>query len=120
MKSFLERLRRGEIGAAAIVVAAGILLSRILGILRDMIFAGMLGSSGITDEYVAAFRIPDYANYLLAGGFLTITFIPIFSKYLAMQIKAVELGMISPEMPTFDGGAGRTVDADAGKQLVTA
>jgi putative peptidoglycan lipid II flippase len=32
---------------------------------------------------VAAFRIPDYANYLLAGGFLTITFIPIFSKYLA-------------------------------------
>ena len=83
MTSFLERLRRGDIGAAALIVAAGILLSRLLGIVRDMVFAALLGSSGITDEYVAAFRIPDYANYLLAGGFLTITFIPIFAKYLA-------------------------------------
>lgn len=83
MTSFLQRLRRGDIGAAALIVAAGILLSRILGIIRDMVFAGLLGASSITDEYVAAFRIPDYANYLLAGGFLTITFIPIFAKYLA-------------------------------------
>ncbi len=43
----------------------------------------MLGADGVTDEYVAAFRIPDFANYLLAGGFLTITFIPIFAKYVA-------------------------------------
>jgi putative peptidoglycan lipid II flippase len=81
--SFLERLRRGDIGAAAMIVAGGILLSRLLGIVRDMVFAALLGSSGITDEYVAAFRIPDYANYLLAGGFLTITFIPIFATYIA-------------------------------------
>jgi putative peptidoglycan lipid II flippase len=79
----LNRLRRGDIGSAAIIVAAGILLSRFLGIIRDVVFAAMLGSTGVTDVYVAAFRIPDYANYLLAGGFLTITFIPIFSKYLA-------------------------------------
>ena len=83
MKSLLARLTGGGIGGAAIIVAAGILASRLLGIIRDMIFAAMLGSDGITDIYVAAFRIPDFANYLLAGGFLTITFIPIFSKYLA-------------------------------------
>ena len=70
-------------GGAAVIVAAGILASRLLGIIRDVIFAAMLGSDGVTDIYVAAFRIPDFANYLLAGGFLTITFIPIFSKYLA-------------------------------------
>ena len=80
MTSFLTRLRRGDVGAAAIIVAAGILLSRLLGIIRDMVFAGLLGSNAVTDEYVAAFRIPDFANYLLAGGFLTITFIPIFAK----------------------------------------
>lgn len=79
----MNRLKRGDVGAAALVVAAGILVSRFLGIIRDMVFAALLGSSGTTDEYVAAFRIPDYANYLLAGGFLTITFIPIFAKYLA-------------------------------------
>jgi putative peptidoglycan lipid II flippase len=81
--AFLNRLRRGDIGAAAIIVSAGILVSRFLGVIRDMVFAGMLGSSGVTDQYVAAFRIPDFANYLLAGGFLTITFIPIFAKYVA-------------------------------------
>ncbi|MDK1011130.1 MAG: lipid II flippase MurJ, partial [Actinomycetota bacterium] len=83
MQTFMTRLRRGDVGAAAIVVAAGIMLSRLLGIIRDMIFAWMLGADGVTDVYIAAFRIPDFANYLLAGGFLTITFIPIFAKYLA-------------------------------------
>ena len=83
MRTFLTRLQGGNVGAAAVVVAAGILLSRVLGIIRDIIFASMLGADGITDEYVAAFRIPDFANYLLAGGFLTITFIPIFAKYIA-------------------------------------
>jgi putative peptidoglycan lipid II flippase len=83
MKSLLAKLTGGGMGGAAIIVAIGILASRLLGIIRDMIFAAMLGSDGLTDIYVAAFRIPDFANYLLAGGFLTITFIPIFSKYLA-------------------------------------
>lgn len=83
VQTFMKRLRRGDVGAAAILVAGGILLSRILGIVRDMIFAWMLGADGITDVYVAAFRIPDFANYLLAGGFLTITFIPIFARYMA-------------------------------------
>jgi putative peptidoglycan lipid II flippase len=83
VQTFIKKLGRGDVGAAAIVVAGGIMISRLLGIIRDMIFAWMLGADGITDQYVAAFRIPDFANYLLAGGFLTITFIPIFAKYLA-------------------------------------
>ncbi len=70
-------------GAAALIVAAGVLISRILGQLREIIFASLLGANASTDEYVAAFAIPDYLNYLLAGGFLSITFIPIFSRYLA-------------------------------------
>jgi putative peptidoglycan lipid II flippase len=78
-----DRLKTGRIGIAALIVSGGILLSRLLGVVREIIFAAMLGANGVTDTYVAAFRIPDYANYLLAGGFLTITFIPIFSRYLA-------------------------------------
>jgi putative peptidoglycan lipid II flippase len=72
-----------RLGTAALIVSGGVLLSRILGQLREIIFAGLLGADGITDQYVAAFRIPDFLNYLLAGGFLSITFIPIFAKYLA-------------------------------------
>jgi putative peptidoglycan lipid II flippase len=70
-------------GVAALIVSGGVLLSRILGVVREMIFADLLGADAITDQYVAAFRIPDFMNYLLAGGFLSITFIPIFSRYLA-------------------------------------
>ncbi len=70
-------------GIAAIVVSAGVLLSRVLGQIREMIFAAMLGADGGTDVYVAAFTIPDFLNYLLAGGFLSITFIPIFARYMA-------------------------------------
>ncbi len=73
----------GRMGKAALVVSAGVLLSRILGQVREIIFAALLGASGVTDQYVAAFRIPDFLNYLLAGGFLSITFIPIFARYLA-------------------------------------
>jgi putative peptidoglycan lipid II flippase len=72
-----------RIGAAALIVGGGVLISRILGQVREMIFAGMLGADAVTDQYVAAFRIPDFLNYLLAGGFLSITFIPIFARYLA-------------------------------------
>lgn len=72
-----------RVGAAALIVSGGVLLSRILGQLREIIFASLLGASGVTDQYVAAFRIPDFLNYLLAGGFLSITFIPIFARYLA-------------------------------------
>ena len=68
---------------AAIIVSGGVLLSRILGQVRDIIFAAMLGADATTDQYVAAFAVPDFLNYMLAGGFLAITFIPIFSKYLA-------------------------------------
>src|SRR3989304_4700141 len=83
MNGSSDRLNVGRFGTAALVVSGGVLLSRLLGMLREIIFAAMLGADAVTDQYVAAFRIPDYANYLLAGGFLTITFIPIFSKYLA-------------------------------------
>ncbi len=79
MTSTLNR----RMGTAALIVSGGVLLSRVLGQLRDIIFASLLGASGVTDQYVAAFRVPDFLNYLLAGGFLSITFIPIFSRYLA-------------------------------------
>ena len=72
-----------KMGIAALIVSSGILISRVLGQVRDIIFAGLLGADGTTDQYVAAFALPDFLNYLLAGGFLAITFIPIFSRYLA-------------------------------------
>jgi len=65
------------------IVMAGVLLSRILGFLRDWIVARQVGSNAVTDAYYAAFTLPDFLNHLVLGGSLSLTFIPVFSKYLA-------------------------------------
>ncbi len=65
------------------IVGTGVLVSRALGLVRDMVFASTLGANALTDEYQVAFIIPDFLNYLLAGGYMAITFIPILSRHLA-------------------------------------
>ncbi|MEX2280293.1 MAG: lipid II flippase MurJ [Acidimicrobiia bacterium] len=68
-----------RIGTAAAIVAAGVLLSRVLGFGRDLTMAVILGRTAETDLYQYAFTIPDFAFYLVAGGFLSITLIPILA-----------------------------------------
>lgn len=70
-------------GRAAALMMGSVLLSRVLGYARDAVIAWQHGATPDTDAYFVAFTIPDFLNYLLAGGSLSITFIPIFSRYLA-------------------------------------
>jgi putative peptidoglycan lipid II flippase len=70
-------------GRAAVLMMASVFISRLLGYARDAVIAYQHGATTETDAYFVAFTIPDFLNYLLAGGALSITFIPIFSKYLA-------------------------------------
>jgi len=60
-----------------------VMLSRIVGYLRDAYIAYAFGAGQQTDAYVAAFTIPDFLNYILAGGTTAITFIAIYTRYLA-------------------------------------
>jgi putative peptidoglycan lipid II flippase len=72
-----------KIGIASIILMSSVFLSRIIGLLRDMVVAYIGGMGASVDAYRLAFIIPDYLNHLAAGGFLSITFIPIFSGYLS-------------------------------------
>lgn len=58
-----------------------ILLSRILGQVRDTIISTRFGQNEITDAYRAAFSVPDLLFFLIAGGALSSAFIPVFTKY---------------------------------------
>ncbi len=62
---------------------ASVLASRVLGFLRDWTVAHQIGSNAFTDTYYAAFTLPDFLNYLVAGGAISLTFIPVFAKYTA-------------------------------------
>jgi len=75
-------------GRAALVVSGGILLSRVLGLLREVVLADLIGANAAGDAYRVAFIIPDFLNYLLAGGYLAITFIPILNRYFASDDEA--------------------------------
>jgi len=72
-----------RIFAATGIVMGSVLLSRILGFFRDWTVAHQMGSNAVTDAYYAAFTLPDFLNYLIAGGSLSVTFIPVFAKYVA-------------------------------------
>jgi len=61
---------------------ASIMFSRLLGFMREWTVAHQIGSGNITDTYYAAFTLPDFLNYLVAGGSLGVIFIPVFTKYM--------------------------------------
>jgi putative peptidoglycan lipid II flippase len=72
-----------RMGIAAAIVAGGVLLSRVLGLVRQIVFAWILGAGAAGDEYFVAFLIPDFLNYLLAGAYMAITLIPILARRFA-------------------------------------
>ncbi len=78
----LRRSQARSIGIASIIWGASIFLSRIMGLLREQIIGRTLGASREADLYFASFTLPDFLNYLLAAGALSIVFIPIFVEYL--------------------------------------
>ena len=71
---------RARLGSIAALLAASVFLSRVVGYLREMALANQLGAGNHTDAYYAAFQIPDLLNYLLAGGALSIAFLPFYSR----------------------------------------
>lgn len=69
------------LGATAVIMF-GVLLSRVLGLVRERVIAHQFGQGYHTDVYIAAFTIPDVLFYLIAGGALSSAFIPVFTEYM--------------------------------------
>ena len=71
--------------SAAVILGAASLMSRILGLVRESIFAAKFGAGDTMDIYNAAFRIPDLVYSLLVLGALSAGFVPIFTAYYRGQ-----------------------------------
>ena len=69
-----------RLGAAALLLAASVMLSRVIGYFREVTLAHQVGVGSQTDAFYTAFLIPDLLNYLLAGGALAIAFIPLYNR----------------------------------------
>src|SRR5881628_460286 len=76
--------RRGSTRAAG-VVGLAILSSRLLGLIREMVFAGLFGAGRNLDAFLMAFRLPNLLRDLFAEGALSTAFITTFSKKIATE-----------------------------------
>jgi putative peptidoglycan lipid II flippase len=70
-------------GKSAFLVGAGILISRIIGLVRQRVFAHYFGTSAAGDAFSAAFRIPNFLQNIFGEGALSASFIPVYAKLLA-------------------------------------
>ena len=63
------------------VVSGMTSVSRVLGFIRDVVIAGMIGASGGADAFFVAFRIPNFLRRLFAEGAFSQAFVPVLSEY---------------------------------------
>jgi putative peptidoglycan lipid II flippase len=74
--------------SATLLLMGTVMLSRVIGYAREAYIAYAFGAGSQTDAYVAAFTLPDFLNYIVAGGAASITFISIYTRFLAEKRNA--------------------------------
>lgn len=76
--------RRASVARSAGIISLAVMSSRVLGLVREMIFAAFFGASlsYANDAFVMAFRIPNLLRDLFAEGSLSSAFVPVFSDHL--------------------------------------
>jgi putative peptidoglycan lipid II flippase len=74
--------------SATVLLMSAVMLSRVVGYVREAYIAYAFGAGERTDAFVAAFTLPDWLNYIVAGGAASITFISIYTRFLAEKREA--------------------------------
>src|SRR5258708_9895158 len=69
--------------SATLLLMSAVMVSRVIGYVREAYIAYAFGAGPATDAYVAGFTIPDWLNYLVAGGTASITFVSIYTRFVA-------------------------------------
>jgi putative peptidoglycan lipid II flippase len=77
-----SRRRRVSLAKSAGIVAGSFVISRILGLVREIVLARQFGTSEAFSAYVSAFRIPDLLFLVVMAGAFGSAFIPVFSGFL--------------------------------------
>jgi putative peptidoglycan lipid II flippase len=75
-------LQKARIGRATLILTGSFIASRILGLLRNSLFAYVFGASSTSDAFWQAFLVPDLIFTVIAGGALSSAFIPVFTQYI--------------------------------------
>jgi putative peptidoglycan lipid II flippase len=90
----VKNLENSKVAKAAGIVGAATMVSRVFGLLRDMVIAAIFGANWMSDAFWVAFRIPNTLSRLLGEGSLTASFIPVFTEYLQKKTKDEALELV--------------------------
>ncbi|HMT06977.1 MAG TPA: murein biosynthesis integral membrane protein MurJ, partial [Pyrinomonadaceae bacterium] len=73
--------KQTSVARSAGIVSIAVMFSRVLGLVREMVFAKYFGAGFLTDAFVVAFRIPNVLRDLFAEGALSVAFVKVFTDY---------------------------------------
>lgn len=76
-----SKTKQTSVARSAGIVSIAVMFSRLLGLVREMIFARYFGAGFLYDAYVVAFRIPNVLRDLFAEGALSVAFVKVFTDY---------------------------------------
>jgi putative peptidoglycan lipid II flippase len=76
-----------QILKSASIISIITVVSRILGYVRDQRLTLLLGTTGLADSFVLAYRIPNLLRRLVGEGSMTASFIPVFTDYMRNRTK---------------------------------
>ncbi|MEM9626908.1 MAG: murein biosynthesis integral membrane protein MurJ [Pseudomonadota bacterium] len=81
--------RKSGLFASVATVGSFTMLSRVLGFLRDMMMAALLGAGPLADAFFVAFKLPNFLRRLFAEGAFNAGFVPLFARTLEGEGRAV-------------------------------
>ncbi len=77
------------------IVSFWTMLSRVLGLVRDIVIANLIGAEGKSDIFLLAQKIPNFLRRLFAEGAFATAFVPVFSEYHEKRSKEETLALLS-------------------------
>lgn len=74
-------MAKSKLFRSTMVVSSMTMLSRVLGLVRDMVLMSVFGAGGLMDAFLVAFKIPNFLRRLFAEGAFSQAFVPVLSEY---------------------------------------
>lgn len=101
--------RRRASARNASLVAIGVLLSRVSGLLRETVLAGLLGTRLAADAFKAALQIPGLLQNILGEGVLSASFVPVYADQVERRARAERGGDVDEADPDVVAGTIATI-----------
>ncbi len=89
-----RQVRKPGLLRSGALVSVMTLLSRVLGLMRDIVIAGLFGAGAGADAFFVAFKIPNFLRRLFAEGAFNQAFVPVLSEYRSQRDRTAVRGLI--------------------------